>query len=519
MATSRARFRDFVPAMEVGSTLAYPRMSPGPALNWSFQNVPGAWWAEMMRPCEDDPVFAYNAAVMARFATTANNKLQVGIWADTHNGGFSVYGTLMNHVRGDAPFRPMVYGAYASESDAGPVPYGPMAAIQAYPEAQGTVTATTGSTAILGAATKFVTKTDNRPRVLVGDLYTFGDHAQASNFYQVSEIIDDTHLTLATPFLESTASGLPMRGPWNRPPTGADEMSSTDHHLLCLVRDEATGKPAWLYEDYNVYSPDGGGTWYSTGGVKFNLKTGSQRRDGWTTGTAGGTPLYNFVVRYDEILRGYIDHPLRGIMGNGMNLSYKSHWPAKHGVLGAGTDWTAGCLPQGARIRLNAAWWAANRASFSATNQIIGDAMKKYGLHINDLSPPNYSLGIDGFLDPRWNMSELNQLKNIPVSSFEVCDFGPETTLTLPGTTPLGAARTFTLSYNNTLNEDYNVIPYFKFTSPTNVVSNIEAARILPGNRTVSVSFTPTTPGVWTLSNTLYNAYWLTENPKTFVVS
>lgn len=507
------------PAMEIGATQPFPAALNGPALNWSFQNVPGAWWQEMMRPCDGDPLFTYNAQVMAKFATTANNKLQMSPWADTaHPPGFSITGTLRNHVRGDATFVPMTYTSYASESDPGPVPYGPTVAEQAWPEPQGTVTLSTGSASVVGAGTKFLTKLANRPRVVIGDSYTFGDQSPPP-FYQILSIEDDTHLTLASPYLGSPGSGIPMRGPWNRPPTGLDEMSSTDHHIICLIRDEATGNPAYLYEDFDCYSPDGGNSWFSTGGVKFDLQTGAQRKDGWTTSTAGGTPFYPFVVRYEEILAGRIDHPLRGIIGNGMCLTQKSVWPAKHGVQGGGTDWTAGWLPMGVRIRLNAAWWAANRSTFSATNQIIGDAMKVYGLHVNDLSPPNFSLWIDGFLDPRWDQTDLNRLKNIPVSAFEVCDFGPQTTLTLPATTPIGVSRTYTLTYNNTDNTVYNVDPYFRFVSPTGVVTLLNGPRITPTSRTTSVNFTPTTAGTWTLTNTLFNCYWLTENAKTFVVS
>jgi hypothetical protein len=47
--------------------------------------------------------------------------------------------------------------------------------------------------------------------------------------------------------------------------------------------------------------------------------------------------------------------------------------------------------------------------------------MKKYGLIVADIGSDLY---ISGALDDRWNNNELNQLKNIKITDFEVVQIG-----------------------------------------------------------------------------------------------
>jgi hypothetical protein len=58
---------------------------------------------------------------------------------------------------------------------------------------------------------------------------------------------------------------------------------------------------------------------------------------------------------------------------------------------------------------------------FSETNQVILSAMKNYGLILADIGSDFY---ITGTPDERWNNDDLNQLKNVKATDFEVVQMG-----------------------------------------------------------------------------------------------
>jgi hypothetical protein len=72
----------------------------------------------------------------------------------------------------------------------------------------------------------------------------------------------------------------------------------------------------------------------------------------------------------------------------------------------------------GARFRLKASF---DISSFPASAQIILRAMKTYGLILADNGSNMY---ISGAPDSRWNDDELNTLKNISASNFEMVQLG-----------------------------------------------------------------------------------------------
>ena len=57
---------------------------------------------------------------------------------------------------------------------------------------------------------------------------------------------------------------------------------------------------------------------------------------------------------------------------------------------------------------------------------MILEALKKYGMIVADNGSSWY---ITGAADPRWNDDDLNQLKTVPGSAFEVVDTGPDSPL------------------------------------------------------------------------------------------
>ena len=61
-------------------------------------------------------------------------------------------------------------------------------------------------------------------------------------------------------------------------------------------------------------------------------------------------------------------------------------------------------------------------SAYSGDSRVILEALKKYGMIVADNGSNWY---ISGATDSRWNDDDLNQLKTIPGSAFEVVDTGP----------------------------------------------------------------------------------------------
>jgi len=75
--------------------------------------------------------------------------------------------------------------------------------------------------------------------------------------------------------------------------------------------------------------------------------------------------------------------------------------------------------PMGLRLRLRSDY---DLSPFHGQSRVILDAMKKYGLIVAD-NGSNWF--ITGAADSRWDDDDLNQLKTVPGSAFEVVDTGP----------------------------------------------------------------------------------------------
>ena len=85
----------------------------------------------------------------------------------------------------------------------------------------------------------------------------------------------------------------------------------------------------------------------------------------------------------------------------------------------------------GMRLRLKAGF---DISSFSATNQVLLNAMKKYGLIMADNGS---SMFISGAPDARWDNSDLHNLGGVTASDFEVVQMNPIYT---SANVPVGAA-------------------------------------------------------------------------------
>ena len=89
----------------------------------------------------------------------------------------------------------------------------------------------------------------------------------------------------------------------------------------------------------------------------------------------------------------------------------------------------------GMRLRLKSSF---DVSTFSAANQVILNALKKYGLILADNGSSMY---LSGAPDDRWNNSDLHNLGNVHASNFDVIQMTP---LYTSANLPSGNAPTVT---------------------------------------------------------------------------
>ena len=179
-----------------------------------------------------------------------------------------------------------------------------------------------------------------------------------------------------------------------------------DSHVIVVDKDNEV-----LYELYNASVSNG--QWSASSGAIFNLKSDALRPADWTSADAAGLPIFPGLVRYDEVLKGTIDHAIRfTLQSSNVKPAYIS--PARHSVNSSGGQYS---LPFGAKIRLKASF---NISGYSKNLQVILTAMKKYGLILADIGSNMY---ISGAPDSRWDNDDLQKLGNIAASNFEVVKF------------------------------------------------------------------------------------------------
>src|SRR3569833_527453 len=177
-----------------------------------------------------------------------------------------------------------------------------------------------------------------------------------------------------------------------------------DSHVLVVDKDNDI-----LYELYNASYTNG--QWQASSGAVFNLKSVALWPVGWTSAVAAGLPIFPGLVRYEEVLKGTIDHAIRFTLQSG-NVKPNSYIPpARHGVNSSGGQYS---LPFGAKLRLKANF---NISGYSANLQIILTAMKKYSIILADIGSNMY---ISGAPDDRWDNDDLQKLGQIAASNFEV---------------------------------------------------------------------------------------------------
>jgi hypothetical protein len=198
-------------------------------------------------------------------------------------------------------------------------------------------------------------------------------------------------------------------GPYPIPPTAPIEGGSSsggDRHVLVVEQGACH-----LYELGRAFWR--GDHWDATVGVNWNLRSNALRPRHWTSADAAGLPILPGLVRYDEVAAGAIHHALRFTVEQtqrGFVL------PATHDA-SSSTD--PNRPPMGLRFRLKASF---DLSRFHGESLVVLRALKRYGMIVADNGSNWY---ISGATDSRWNDDDLNQLKTVPGTAFEVVDTGP----------------------------------------------------------------------------------------------
>jgi hypothetical protein len=196
----------------------------------------------------------------------------------------------------------------------------------------------------------------------------------------------------------------PYPVPLDAPIEGGPD-SDGDRHVLVLQQGDCI-----LYELYRAF-PAGDG-WEADSGATWDLSSNALRPEGWTSADAAGLPILPGLVRYDEAEAGAIHHAIRVTFSTTQRayIHPATHW--------ASSETDPDLPPMGLRLRLKAGY---DISGFGGHARVILEAMKRYGLIVADNGSNWFFTGAS---DSRWDDDDLDQLKDVPGSAFEVVDTG-----------------------------------------------------------------------------------------------
>jgi len=273
----------------------------------------------------------------------------------------------------------------------------------------------------------------------------------------------------------------PMPVPVTAPIEGYPNPGTGDRHVLVL--DNST---CFLYELYSSYVS--GNSWNAGSAAVWDLVSNEQRPYTWTSADAAGLPIFPGLARYDEVAAGRISHALRFTLQNSRAafIPPASHWAANSS--------NANAAPMGMRMRLKSSF---DVSGYSVANQVILNALKKYGMIMADNGSNLY---LSGAPDDRWDNNDLHALGQVKTSDFEVIQMTP---LYTQNTVPTGAApqiTSFTAS-SSSISAGTQVTLSWLVSGASYVIVSPDAGAV----RSTSVAVAPARSITYTLYAT--NAY------------
>ncbi|HTQ05354.1 MAG TPA: hypothetical protein VMI54_15935 [Polyangiaceae bacterium] len=193
---------------------------------------------------------------------------------------------------------------------------------------------------------------------------------------------------------------------------GGDAMNCDgDCHLLVVQQGTCQ-----LYEGYACHYDAG---WHCGNGAHWDLTKNSygQRPKGWTSADAAGLAIAPGILRYDEVRAGAVEHAIR-FTTKCTRANYVA--PATHDAVPSSCDPNdPNSPPMGLRVRLKADY---DISSLSASAQVVLTAMKHYGMILADNGSNFY---FQGEANLGWTDDDINPLKSVPASAFEVVTVPP----------------------------------------------------------------------------------------------
>jgi hypothetical protein len=285
----------------------------------------------------------------------------------------------------------------------------------------------------------------------------------------------------------------PMPVPSDAPIEGYPNPGSGDRHVLVLDNSNC-----WLYELYSSY-PNGDGSWNAASAAVWDLLNYNDRPYTWTSADAAGLSIFAGLVRYDEVAAGEIKHAIRVTFSQSRAAFVlpATHW--------ASNTSNANAPPMGMRLRLKANF---DISGFSAANQVILTALKKYGMIMADNGSSMY---ISGAPDDRWSNDDLHLLNGVSTSDFDVVKMD---TIYTASNVPQGAApaiNSFTAS-STSVSAGTPVTLNWNTSSASYLVVSPDAGAV----RGTSVTVTPAATTTYTLYAT--NAFGRTTAQVTITV-
>jgi len=210
----------------------------------------------------------------------------------------------------------------------------------------------------------------------------------------------------------------PMPIPVTAPIEGYPNPGTGDRRVLVLDNSNC-----FLYELFS--SAVSGNSWNAASAAVWDLLSNEQRPYTWTSADAAGLPVFPGLARYDEVAARKINHALRFTLQNSRAaiVPPASYWAANSS--------NALAAPMGMRMRLKASF---NVSAYSPANQVILNALKKYGMIMADNGS---NMFLSGAPDDRWDNNDLHVLGQVQASDFEVLQMTP---LYTQNTLPTGAS-------------------------------------------------------------------------------
>ncbi len=178
-----------------------------------------------------------------------------------------------------------------------------------------------------------------------------------------------------------------------------------DRHVIVLDREACK-----LYELFSATPEDGGDSWRAGSGAVWDLKSNAMREEGWTSADAAGLPIFPGLARPEEVDKGKIEHALRMTVPTSRQAFV---YPASHY---ASDDPNPDLPAMGERLRLKDSF---DISGFPRQTKVVLQALKTYGAIVADNGSPWF---ISGVPSDRWDNDDLQSVKRVPGSAWEVVD-------------------------------------------------------------------------------------------------